>query len=157
MSTLGRRLAGARHEAGLTLLKLGELSGLSEGTIRGYEAGRVSPPLPKLQALAAALGKPVSYFLDDQPATPPDLAEELAKLNARIAQIAGTATPATTGGPYPGVEALLADDALCAALQITDHERHLLRNGYALPVGPATKAEAITLLNAIRAMTARRP
>ena len=36
---------------------------MSDKTIIGYESGRISPPIEKLQTIAELLKKPVTYFL----------------------------------------------------------------------------------------------
>jgi transcriptional regulator with XRE-family HTH domain len=66
MVTVGRRIAGARIEAKLSIVDLGRAIGVSEGTIRSYETGRANPPLPKLQAIAEVVGKPLVYFLGER-------------------------------------------------------------------------------------------
>jgi len=63
--TLGQRLRRARHAAGLTQEALGKPS-LTKGFISLLEHDRAKPSVATLEALAARLGQPVSYFLDGE-------------------------------------------------------------------------------------------
>ncbi|MBD3363290.1 helix-turn-helix domain-containing protein [Candidatus Dojkabacteria bacterium] len=67
--SLGRRLKEARGEAGLSQLQVAVALGVSDKTISGYESGRISPPINKLQKIADLLKKPVSYFIGSDPKT----------------------------------------------------------------------------------------
>lgn len=64
---LGRRLKQAREEARMSQLQVGVSLGVSDKTISGYEAGRISPPIDKLIALADLFKKPISFFLGADP------------------------------------------------------------------------------------------
>lgn len=57
------RIRRARKQAGLTQAALGERIGKSADTIRGYESGRIHPPLTVLERIAEVTGKPLDWFL----------------------------------------------------------------------------------------------
>lgn len=61
---IGKRVRKLRKEAGLTQVDLGKKSGLPANTIARLERGEHSPTLPKLEALARALGVKTSELLD---------------------------------------------------------------------------------------------
>lgn len=65
-SALGERVRVARREAGLTQ---GEVAGadLTKGFISQVESGQVRPSIRSLQIIAARLGRPLDYFLGDEP------------------------------------------------------------------------------------------
>jgi len=70
MRTLGRRIAGARIEAGLSQAELGSAAGgVSAAAVYKWEADKAEPDLSKLRSIANATGKPLSYFTED---TDPD-------------------------------------------------------------------------------------
>jgi transcriptional regulator with XRE-family HTH domain len=66
-SEIGSRLKQAREEARLSQLQVGVSLGVSDKTISGYEAGRISPPIDKLMALADLFKKPITFFLGADP------------------------------------------------------------------------------------------
>ena len=59
---IGARIAIARTEAGVTQEELADLIGVSTRSLQGYEAGDVKP-YRRLQEIAAALNRPVAWFL----------------------------------------------------------------------------------------------
>jgi len=65
-SALGERLRAARREAGLTQ---GQVAGaeLTKGFISQVESGQVRPSIRSLQLIATRLGRPLDYFLGDEP------------------------------------------------------------------------------------------
>jgi len=63
MPALAERIKKAREEAKLSQLQVGVALGVSDKTISGYESGRISPPIDKLQKLAELLKKPIGYFV----------------------------------------------------------------------------------------------
>jgi transcriptional regulator with XRE-family HTH domain len=63
MSTLGNKLKLAREDAKLSQLQVGVALEVSDKTISGYEADRITPPVNKLLKIADLLKKPVSFFL----------------------------------------------------------------------------------------------
>ena len=87
MATLGRRIAGARHEAGLTQDELGQRVGVTDGAVRGWESDRSKPPVNRLRKIAEATNKPMSFFLGDESgvaAQGADLAAEVKLLRERL-------------------------------------------------------------------------
>jgi len=62
--SLGELLRQARLEAGFSGAQLARLIGRSQPYISDLERGQRTPSLPTLQSIAAALGKPTSFFLD---------------------------------------------------------------------------------------------
>jgi transcriptional regulator with XRE-family HTH domain len=65
---LAARLREERRRKHLSLRKLAELSALSPTTIHQIEAGRGSPSLATLQALASTLGVPLAALFESGPA-----------------------------------------------------------------------------------------
>ncbi len=59
------RLKTARETKNISQRKLGVILGLSDKAISAYESGRTFPPLDTLTKIAKELGRPVSYFLDE--------------------------------------------------------------------------------------------
>jgi transcriptional regulator with XRE-family HTH domain len=74
MDRLARILAARLHEERrrrrLSLRKLAEASGLSPTTVHQIEAGRGSPSLATLQALASTLGVPIATLFESGPPPP---------------------------------------------------------------------------------------
>ena len=69
---LGQRLKQARLEAGLSQRQLcGEI--ITRNMLSRIENGSVRPSMTTLRFLAGKLGKPVSYFLDEETVTSPNL------------------------------------------------------------------------------------
>lgn len=97
---LGELLRQARLEAGLSGAQLARLIGRSQPYISDLERGQRTPSLPTLQSIAAALGKPTSFFLDPAHG-------EAAPASER------TYTPGTARG-YFFVAAGLVEDAAAA-------------------------------------------
>lgn len=62
--TIGEKIKAARVEADLTLEALAERIGSSAETVGQYERGVRTPPVPRLLALADALGTTASGLLD---------------------------------------------------------------------------------------------
>jgi transcriptional regulator with XRE-family HTH domain len=62
--TLAARLAAERRRRRLSLRRLAEMSGLSPTTVHQIEAGRGSPSLATLQALASTLGVPLAALFE---------------------------------------------------------------------------------------------
>lgn len=67
--TLGQRLRQARQEAGLSQRQLcGDI--ITRNMLSLIESDSAKPSMATLQYLAAQLGKPVSWFLEEQPVLP---------------------------------------------------------------------------------------
>jgi transcriptional regulator with XRE-family HTH domain len=65
--TLGTRLREERRRRRLSLRELAGLAGLSPTTVHQIEAGRGSPSLATLQALASTLGTPLAALFESGP------------------------------------------------------------------------------------------
>lgn len=65
-SALGVRLRAARREAGLTQAQVAGAE-LTKGFISQVESGQVRPSIRSLQVIANRLGRPLDYFLGDEP------------------------------------------------------------------------------------------
>ena len=63
--SFGSRLKAFRKKAGLTQEDLADVLGLSYMTIRRWEAGKVTPRLEEIKAIAKALGVSESDLLND--------------------------------------------------------------------------------------------
>ncbi len=63
MNNLAEKIKKAREDAKLSQLQVGVALGVSDKTISGYESGRISPPIDKLNKLADLLKKPIGYFV----------------------------------------------------------------------------------------------
>ena len=68
---LGEKLRKARLEAGLSQRQICGQT-LTRSMLSQIEHGTASPSIKTLQYLASKLGKPVSYFLDEEPGTLPN-------------------------------------------------------------------------------------
>jgi len=64
--TLGERVRSARREAGLSQAQLAG-DELTKGFISQIESGLVRPSIRSLQHIAQKLGKPLDYFIGDEP------------------------------------------------------------------------------------------
>jgi transcriptional regulator with XRE-family HTH domain len=62
-SELGQRVAQAREDAGMTQEELGRAVGLDRSAISRLEQGGRKLNVPELVEIAAALGRPMSYFV----------------------------------------------------------------------------------------------
>ena len=69
VSEIGAKLAKARAERGWSLAQLAERSGLSTAAVHKIEKNGMTPTIASLMKIAAALGRSVSFFVDE-PATP---------------------------------------------------------------------------------------
>jgi transcriptional regulator with XRE-family HTH domain len=88
--TIGRRIAQARREAGLTQEELGTLIGVTTRSVQGYEAGAVTP-FRHLRKLEEVTEKARGWLLygdagGDASAGVGDVATKLAELVAQIAE-----------------------------------------------------------------------
>jgi len=66
---IGLHLRDARLAAGKSMKELGDVIGLSSGTISSIERGSNSPSLPELELLAFYLGTPINQFWSEQVAS----------------------------------------------------------------------------------------
>lgn len=65
--TLAQRIREAREDAKMSQLQVAVALGVSDKTISGYESGRISPPINKLQRLSDLLKKPIGFFVGVDP------------------------------------------------------------------------------------------
>lgn len=146
MATLARKIAGARHEAGLTQAELGDKLGVTGDAVRQWEAGTAKPRMHRLRALADALGRTVSYFMDDGPvagaaeSSPPDLAVEARLLRERLEQL----EHAATGGN--GQSSVPVDDLRQRGLNLSPDEVRWLQTYEGAPCDTLDKAVDLVLL-----------
>lgn len=64
-ATLGLRVAQARNEADVSQGKLGEMVGLDRSAISRAEKGERKLTMTEMVAIAAALGRPLGFFVND--------------------------------------------------------------------------------------------
>lgn len=64
MNGLGARIKALRHERGLLQKQLAEKAGLTASMVSQIESGRLTPTLPTLRKVAAALGVSVAELLE---------------------------------------------------------------------------------------------
>jgi PAS domain S-box-containing protein len=75
-AAIGRRIAQARKEAGLTQQELADRLLVTRRSVQGYESGAVVP-YKRLNTLAEALGRPAAWFLAGDPETLAQSEEDL--------------------------------------------------------------------------------
>ncbi len=63
---VGRRIRELRHDRGLTLDELGQLTGFSKSLLSKIENGHVSPPIATLSSIASALEVSIGYFFEEE-------------------------------------------------------------------------------------------
>jgi transcriptional regulator with XRE-family HTH domain len=67
MTALGERIKALRAERGLQQRQLAEKAGLTPSMVSQIESGRLTPSLPTLGKLAAALGVPIASLFESSP------------------------------------------------------------------------------------------
>ncbi|HET8756375.1 MAG TPA: XRE family transcriptional regulator [Solirubrobacteraceae bacterium] len=65
VSEIGAKVARARADRGWSLAQLAQRAGLSPGAVHKIEKSGMTPTIASLMKVAAALGKSVSYFVDE--------------------------------------------------------------------------------------------
>ena len=65
ISSIGEKIRKLRQDAGLSIQKLAEKSGVSPAGIYKIETNEMTPSITTLMKIAAALGKKVSYFVEE--------------------------------------------------------------------------------------------
>jgi quercetin dioxygenase-like cupin family protein/DNA-binding XRE family transcriptional regulator len=65
VSQIGEKVARARSERGWSLAQLAQRAGVSPGAVHKIEKSGMTPTIASLMKVAAALGKSVSYFVDE--------------------------------------------------------------------------------------------
>jgi transcriptional regulator with XRE-family HTH domain len=150
VSAIGAKVADARRERGWSLAQLAQRAGLSAAAVHKVEKSGMTPTIASLMKIASALGKSVSYFVEE-PATPDvsvvradDRAPvytskqglELRNVSGRYGpfQIAGAEAlvePGADSGPtpmnHPGEELVIVHEG--AMTFTVDGERHELSEG----------------------------
>ncbi len=71
VSSIGPKIRRLRTQRRLSLQQLSNRSDVSTAAIHKVEQGAMVPTITTLLKLAAALDRPVSYFVDEEQATPP--------------------------------------------------------------------------------------
>jgi transcriptional regulator with XRE-family HTH domain len=69
VSAIGAKVAHARKERGWSLAQLAQRAGVSPAAVHKVEKSGMTPTIASLMKIAAALGKSVSYFVEE-PSTP---------------------------------------------------------------------------------------
>src|SRR5438046_8285696 len=65
LDRLGARIRKARGEAGLSQAQLGQPH-FTRAYVSALELGKIRPAMKSLEFLAAKLGKPLAYFVEDE-------------------------------------------------------------------------------------------
>ena len=83
---LSEKIKKSRLEMAWSQKELANAIGLSDRSISAYETNRVQPPLEIIERIAAKVGKPVSYFTDENP---PDYVIEtkLKRIEKELAEV----------------------------------------------------------------------
>jgi len=63
---IGRRLQQAREESGMSQEELAKVLGYTQSSLSNYELGKRRLYFTDLQRIGQILGKPITYFLDDE-------------------------------------------------------------------------------------------
>lgn len=65
VSAIGRKVAAERAARGWSLAQLAQRAGMSAGAVHKIEKSGMTPTIASLMKVAAALGKSVSFFIDE--------------------------------------------------------------------------------------------
>jgi len=65
-ANIGRKIRQTRKSAGLSMSALAEMSGLSPAAVQKIETNGMVPTIVSLMKIARALGKPVSFFVEEE-------------------------------------------------------------------------------------------
>jgi transcriptional regulator with XRE-family HTH domain len=104
---LAARLREERRRRRFSLRKLAAASGLSPTTIHQIEAGRGSPSLATLQALASTLGVPLAALFESGPPRPEPAVLLPARERPRTHTVGGSLERLATGLPGQRLRGLL--------------------------------------------------
>lgn len=63
---IGRRIQKAREESGLSQEELASALGITQSALSNYELGKRRLYLANLEQLANVLGRPLSYFMEEE-------------------------------------------------------------------------------------------
>lgn len=148
---LARRLKLARTRKCWTQAEAAQHAGVSKNALSNWERGAARPEAESLRRIAAAYEVEVSYFTEGL-------------VQDRLSLFDGGTPPAPIPAEapvirplpaFPGIRKLLEDPDLCATLGVTAADRELL-SSYSGEAGPRTPAEAFSLLQVLRQMSASR-
>jgi transcriptional regulator with XRE-family HTH domain len=73
VSALGTKVAAARADRGWSLAELGRRAGMSPAAVHKIEKSGMTPTIASLMKIAAALGKSVAHFVEEDAAARPAL------------------------------------------------------------------------------------
>jgi transcriptional regulator with XRE-family HTH domain len=154
VSEIGPKLAKARAERGWSLQQLANRAGVSPAAVHKIEKSGITPTIATLMKIASALGKSVSYFIDEpDPLRPVTLIRRderaalytskpglaLANISGRygpffVAGAEAIVDPGANSGPepmtHPGEELVLVLEG--ELVFIVDDETYALRSGDSL-------------------------
>ena len=66
IGNLSKRIRIAREESEYSQRDLADILKVSDKTISAYESGRAAPPVEKLEKIARATSRPMSFFSEDK-------------------------------------------------------------------------------------------
>lgn len=92
VETLGARIREARLEKRWTQRRLADAAGFDSQAVSDYERERHQPSLQRLEAIAQALGKPLSFFVDE-PAAQQELRDELREIRLLVEDLRARLLP----------------------------------------------------------------
>ncbi len=88
-AAIGRRIAQARKEAGMTQEDVADVATFSRRSLQDYESG-VTTPFKHLREISALLDRPVEWFLHGEPEEEPSShAERLDRIEQHLSEIRG--------------------------------------------------------------------
>jgi len=124
---IGTRIRAARKEKGLTLVELGKLVGYAHNSLSRWESGEQTLTMDQLLRLAAALDKPLAYFLglDFAGADMSRAAELMRQAKARIEDLMVQAA-------QPDLPGLLGDLVEAVRPLTEDQQREVIRYAHFL-------------------------
>ncbi|MHB8894454.1 MAG: helix-turn-helix domain-containing protein [Candidatus Geothermincolia bacterium] len=67
---IGKRIQKAREESGLSQEELATALGITQSALSNYELGKRRLYLANLEQLAKVLGRPLSYFMEEEKPAP---------------------------------------------------------------------------------------
>ena len=62
---VAKKIKKSRLEIALSQGELAEAIGISDRTVSAYEIGRITPPIAVLKKISNLVGKPISYFVEE--------------------------------------------------------------------------------------------
>lgn len=93
VDTLGQRIKEARLQKRWSQRRLADAAGFGDAqSVSKYERDVHEPNLHRLEQIAAALGKPMSYFVDE-PEAQQELRDELAEIRSLLEDLRARLLP----------------------------------------------------------------